>query len=92
MLERWLAPDGSPSQGRLSPRSLLRLSRQRAAGELPTAPPSSARERNRKGKKPPLAPGGAPNAKVERFTVVLARGAAGLGLVCDDDGRIEDMV
>ena len=102
-LERWVAKEaeggggGSSSRaslaGRLSPRSLLSLSRGQSKGDYASTPASGARGATpKRGKRPPMAPGGpspaaALGAKADRFQVVLQRGSGGLGLVCDEDGH-----
>jgi hypothetical protein len=105
MLERWVAKEveggGSSSRGslagRLSPRSLLSLSRGQSKGDYASTPASGARGATpKRGKRPPMAPGASPAAalvsKADRFQVVLQRGSGGLGLVCDEDGVVTDLV
>ena len=105
-LERWVAKEaeggGGSSRGslagRLSPRSLLSLSRGQSKGDYASTPASGARGATpKRGKRPPMAPGGpspaaALGAKADRFQVVLQRGSGGLGLVCDEDGVVTDLV
>jgi len=67
---------------RLSPRS------QRPKAEVAASPSRTSKSR---GKRPPLPPN-SPAGKFDRFQVVIPRGPAGLGLVCDDDAIVVDMV
>ena len=100
VLERWIKPEtarGSSSTGRLSPRSLLSLSRNASAKDVAMTPSSAARAGTpgKKGKRPPLPPGSPAAAmagKADRFQVTLTRGGGGLGLVCDEDGVVTDLV
>ena len=98
LLERAVYPDkkgggamGSPRISRLlTPRRLLAGSDDNA----PMSPSKTPSKKARGGKRPPLPPV-PPNstaAKFDRFRVVIRRGPTGLGLVCDADSTIVDMV
>ncbi|KAL1527781.1 hypothetical protein AB1Y20_009166 [Prymnesium parvum] len=86
VLERWVLP-GAHSK-RLSPRTLLSLGKSRAT----SPPPASSTSRKAGGKKPPLHPASSLTARADRFTVLMQRGAAGLGIVLDEDSVVVDMV
>ena len=97
-LERWAPPLGVEASRALSPRTMLGLGKARAHGNSAEAAVIAAEKEHaarhkKRGKKG--GDGGVSDAPVSsRFTVTLTRQepGGGLGLVCDEDNVVVDMV
>ena len=91
IVERWVPPASLEPSKRLSPRTLENLGKARANGADP-AEAAAVAAKARAAKKAKKAKAEAALPGFERFTVTIRRGVNGLGLVCDEEGVVVDMV